>query len=245
MWVFNKILACFYHALHRVPRGKESWGHWMDRWNHLPPQPNKPRGGGGCSRWESASCHVPLVMDRRLMAWAVFRYTGQYYGDLVLSTNNVTGWKNRKKLGIRSYEKVERASPSLERGKSKLRFHQQTPRSRAPLENLTVAKPVKKFLTFYRSRRFIVMITRARHWTALWPVESSPQNATHFSFKVILILSSHLWLGLLSDLFHLGFFRYKFVCIYHLFNSCYTPRLSYLCLFIIISIPNYYLSRSQ
>jgi len=40
-----------------------------------------------------------------------------------------------------------------------------TPRSRVVLEKLIVTQLVKKFALFYRTRRFITVFTRIRHWS--------------------------------------------------------------------------------
>jgi len=75
-----------------------------------------------------------------------------------------------------------------------------TPRSRVLLEKLTVFHLVKKFPAFYRTRRFITAFTSARHLFLSWA--SSIQSITphSISWTSILILSSHLCLGLPSGL---------------------------------------------
>jgi hypothetical protein len=73
------------------------------------------------------------------------------------------------------------------------------------LEKLTSLQLVKKFLAFYGTRRFITVFTSARHLSLSWAssVQSIPPHPT--SWRFILILSSHLRLGLSSGLFPSGF----------------------------------------
>ena len=69
------------------------------------------------------------------------------------------------------------------------------------LEKLTGSQLVKKFPAFYGNRRFITAFTRARHLSLSWAksIWSMPPHTT--SWESILILSSHLRLGLPSGLF--------------------------------------------
>ena len=73
------------------------------------------------------------------------------------------------------------------------------------LEKLTGSQLVKKFLTFYGSWRFITAFTNACHLSLSWV--SSIQSKTLYptSWRSILILFSHLCLGLPSGLFPSGF----------------------------------------
>jgi len=72
---------------------------------------------------------------------------------------------------------------------------------RVLLENLTGSKPVQKFPTLYGTRRFIAAFTTSRHLSLSWAssIQSIPPHNT--SWKTILILSSHLSLGLPSGPF--------------------------------------------
>ena len=80
-----------------------------------------------------------------------------------------------------------------------------TPWSRVLLEKLASLQLVKKFPAFYGTRRFLTALTSARHLSLFWasPIQSSYPNPT--SWRSILILSSHLRLGLPSGLFPSGF----------------------------------------
>ena len=83
--------------------------------------------------------------------------------------------------------------------------HSLTPWSRVLLEKLASLQLVKKFPAFYGTRRFLTAFTSARHLALSWasPIQFSYPNPT--SWKSILILSSHLRLGLPSGLFPSGF----------------------------------------
>ena len=80
-----------------------------------------------------------------------------------------------------------------------------TPWSRVLLEKLASLQPVKKFPALYGTRRFLTALTSARHLSLSWasPIQSSYPNPTFW--RSILILSSHLRLGLPSGLFPSGF----------------------------------------
>ena len=64
---------------------------------------------------------------------------------------------------------------------------------------------VNKFPAFYRTWRFITAFTSAHHLSLSWArvIQSMPKNPT--AWRSILILSSHLYLGLPSGLFPSGF----------------------------------------
>ena len=74
------------------------------------------------------------------------------------------------------------------------------PRSRGILEKLTDSQPIKKFPAFYGTRRFITAFKSACHVSLSWA--SSIQSILPHStcWGSILIISSHLCLGLLRVL---------------------------------------------
>ena len=80
-----------------------------------------------------------------------------------------------------------------------------TPWSRVLLEKLTGFQLVKKFPAFYGTRMFISTGTSARHLSLSWAssIQSIPPHNT--SWRSILLLLSHLRLGLPSGLFPSGF----------------------------------------
>ena len=77
--------------------------------------------------------------------------------------------------------------------------------SRVLLEKLISFQPVKKFPAFYGTWEFITAFTSAHHTSLSLasPIQSIPSHPT--SWRSILILSSHLHLGLPSGLFPSGF----------------------------------------
>ena len=76
-----------------------------------------------------------------------------------------------------------------------------TPWCRVLLEELTGLQLVKKFPAFHGTRRFITALTSVRHLSLSWasPIQSIYQHPT--SWRSILILSTHLCLGLPSGSF--------------------------------------------
>ena len=80
-----------------------------------------------------------------------------------------------------------------------------TPWCRVLLEKLTGLLLVKKFPAFHGTRRFITALTSVRHLSLSWanPIQSTYPHPT--SWRSILILSTHLRLGLPNGLFPSGF----------------------------------------
>ena len=80
-----------------------------------------------------------------------------------------------------------------------------TPWRRVLLEKLTGLQLVKKFPAFHGTLRFITALTSVRHLSISWasPIQSIYPHPT--SWRSILILSTHLRLGLPSSLFPSGF----------------------------------------
>ena len=87
----------------------------------------------------------------------------------------------------------------------KTRLYLLTPRCRVLFEKLTGLQLVKKFSTFHGIRRFITALTSVRHLSLSWtgPIQSIYPLPT--SWRTILILFTHLHLGLPSGLLHSGF----------------------------------------
>ena len=73
------------------------------------------------------------------------------------------------------------------------------------LEKLIGLQLVKKFPAFYGTWRFITALTSVRHLSLFWasPIQSTYPHPT--SWRYILILSTHLRLGLPCGLFPSGF----------------------------------------
>ena len=72
---------------------------------------------------------------------------------------------------------------------------------RVLLEKVTGLQLVKKFPAFHGTRRFITALTSVRHLSLSWasPIQSIYPHPS--SWRSVLILSTHLRLGLPSDLF--------------------------------------------
>ena len=80
-----------------------------------------------------------------------------------------------------------------------------TPWCRVLLEKLTGLQQVEKFPAFHGTRMFITALTSVRHLSLSWasPIQSTYPHPT--SWRSILILTTHLRLGLPSGLFPSGF----------------------------------------
>ena len=83
--------------------------------------------------------------------------------------------------------------------------HLLTPWCRVLLEKLIGLQLVKNFPAFHGTRMFINVLTSVRHLSLSWanPIQSTYPHPT--SWRSILILSTHLRLGLPSGLFPSGF----------------------------------------
>ena len=80
-----------------------------------------------------------------------------------------------------------------------------TPWCRVLLEKLTGLQLVKNLPAFHGTRRFITALTSVRHLSLSWasPIQSIYQQPTYW--RSILILSTHLHIGLPSGLIPSGF----------------------------------------
>jgi hypothetical protein len=79
-----------------------------------------------------------------------------------------------------------------------------TPRRRAVIENLIVARLVKKFPAFYGTRNFVSIFARAWRWSLARAQLIQFTLFQNIALRSILILSFHLRLGHLSGLFPSG-----------------------------------------
>jgi len=76
---------------------------------------------------------------------------------------------------------------------------------RVLLEKLTGLQLVKKFPAFHGTRRFITALTSVRHLSLSWASRIQSTNPHPTSWRSVLILSTHLRLGLPSGLLPSGF----------------------------------------
>ena len=86
-----------------------------------------------------------------------------------------------------------------------LRTYLLTPWCRVLLEKLTGLQLVKKFPAFHGTRRFITALTSLRHLSLSWASQIQSIYPHPTSWRSVLILSTHLRLGLPSGLFPSGF----------------------------------------
>ena len=80
-----------------------------------------------------------------------------------------------------------------------------TPRSKVLLEKLTGSAASQEILRIFGTRRFITVLTSARHLSVSWANSIQSPQPPPTSWRSILILSSHLRLGLPNVLYPTGF----------------------------------------
>ena len=123
-----------------------------------------------------------------------------------------------------------------------LRAYLLTPWCRVLLEKLTSLQLVKKFLAFHGTRRFITALTSVRPLSLSWasPIQSIYPHPT--SWRSILILSTHLRLGLPSGLLPSGF---PTKTLYTPSPHPYTPHAQPISFFSVLSPAQYWVSSTN
>ena len=114
-------------------------------------------------------------------------------------------WNICKQYRHKASHYSQNALNSLHETLIRLTYSILSPWCRVLLEKLTGLQLVKKFPAFHGTRRFIIALTSVRHRSLSWasPIQSIYPH--HTSWRSILILSTHLRLGLPCGLFPSGF----------------------------------------
>ena len=117
-----------------------------------------------------------------------------------------------------------------------------TPWCRVILGQLTGLQLVKKFPAFHGIPRFITALTSVRHLSLSWasPIHSTYPHPT--SWRAILVLSTHLRLGLPSGLFPSSFLTKT---LYNPSPNLYAPHAQPISFFSILSPAQYWVSSTN
>jgi hypothetical protein len=105
-------------------------------------------------------------------------------------------------------------------------------------------QPLKNFPAFYGTRRYITAFTRALHWSLSWARSIQSIQSQPISLRFILILSTHLRLGLHCGLFPSGFATNILYAFISLIRVTYPAHLTLLDLIILIILGEEYKLRS-
>jgi len=119
--------------------------------------------------------------------------------------NCVSRWLPTRIIQTCTVRKIYLKTPLILSPRKAYATYLLTPWSRVLLEKLTGLQLVKKFPVFYGTRRFITALTSARHLSLSWASSIQSTHPHPTSRRSILILSSHLRLGLPSGLLPSGF----------------------------------------
>ena len=95
------------------------------------------------------------------------------------------------------------------------------------LRSELVLQLIKKFPAFYGTPKFITVLTSARHLSLSWANSIQSPQPIPTSWRSILILSSHLRLGLPNGLFPSGFPHQNLVHNSPFLHMCHMPRPSH------------------
>ena len=165
-----------------------------------------------------SSCSVPLLLSDCNGTWILrtdfrrfFKYqfswkSVQWEQSYCIRTDGRTGSHDEANIAFRNFATAPANSATiLTYLHTYLLTHLLTPWCRVLLEKLTGLQLVKKFPAFHGTQMFITALTRFRHLSLSWasPIQSIYPQPT--SWRSILILSTHLRLGLPSGLLPSGF----------------------------------------
>jgi len=134
-----------------------------------------------------------------------------------------------------------RSGPTLNT-KTRMTSYLLTPWFSVLLQKLTLLKGVKKLPAFHGTRRFINALTSVRHTSLSWasPIQSINTHPT--SWKSILILSTHLRLGLPGGLLPCGF---PTKTLYTPSTQTYAPHTQPVSFFSILSPAHYWVKSTN
>jgi hypothetical protein len=156
---------------------------------------------------------IPPLPQYAFMAWCLVKAQGQLYFLVVIpfrhyphlavvyavGRKSVMKWQLSSVLKVdcvQHKDQVQHSKPNLSTNERSFICSKLTPWSRILLEKLVVIRLVKEFFTVYGTRRFITEFTTACIWSTISHI---------ISVRTIIILPSHLRLGLPTGLFRLGF----------------------------------------
>jgi len=129
-----------------------------------------------------------------------------------------------------------------DRGVLNLEYYLLTPRCRVLLEQLTGLQLVKKFPAFHGTRRFITTLKSVRHLSLSLASPIQPIYPQPTSWRSILILFTHLRLGLPSGLLPSGF---PTKILYTHSPHPYAPHAQPISFFSILSPAQYWVSSTN
>jgi hypothetical protein len=158
-------------------------------------EPERPQMTTGHMRF---ACRIPKATHSQYLILIAFPRNNGYANAphcyvsrtlSVLIASVLTALRERSQVSVRDHTLLRSALFSL------------TPRSRVPLDNLTIPQLVTKLRTFYTIRGSITALTKARYPSLSWAKSIDTTPSHPISLRFALILFSHLRPCLISCLF--------------------------------------------